>query len=90
MSMKQGATTDIEVAVTDHALLRFLERAHGIDVEGWRREIARHTRVGIAHDCPQVLWHGVRFVLKNGCVVTTLSLDMIPHSVNLPGTDAAT
>ena len=28
------------IPVTDHALVRFLERAKGIDVEGFRRQIA--------------------------------------------------
>lgn len=34
-------------AVTDHALLRYLERAHGIDFEKLRREIGRRIDAAV-------------------------------------------
>lgn len=54
--------------VTDHALVRWLERVHGVDVELFRRQIAekcaglttaRAVRVG-----------GFSYVMRDGVVIT--------------------
>ncbi|WP_407529414.1 hypothetical protein [Methylobacterium oryzisoli] len=35
------------LAITDHALLRWMERRHGIDVEMWRRLMADELRASL-------------------------------------------
>lgn len=60
--------------VTDHAVLRHLERTYGVDVEHYRRELdtpAVETAVRIG--CPCVVGHhGERLLLKDGKVVTVV------------------
>lgn len=55
--------------VTDHAVLRYLQRVHGVDVEVVRETIA----AAVAHAPPgtaSVHAAGLRFVLRDGKVVT--------------------
>lgn len=61
------------MSVTDHALLRWLERIHGIDVEGFRAELRAEVTASLAA-------YGVRrgreeglFVIDNGTVITVLA-----------------
>lgn len=60
--------------VTDHAVLRHLERTYGVDVEHYRRELdtpAVATAVQIG--CGTVVGHhGERLLIKGGCVVTVV------------------
>lgn len=58
--------------VSDHAVLRELERVHGIDVESVRKGIARKTRRGRASGAAGVLLDGIRYVLRDGVVITVL------------------
>jgi hypothetical protein len=58
------------VIVTDHAVLRYLERVRGLDVEGLRREIgARIDRVAREGACGVIL-DGWEYRLADGFVVT--------------------
>ena len=59
--------------VTDHAVLRHLERAQGVDVEAVRREIARTVARGAERGAVGVLINGLRYVLRGGRVVTVLA-----------------
>ncbi len=59
--------------VTDHAVLRFIERECGFDVEKLRGLIGEVTARGAAAGAPVVRWGHVRFVLVDGAVVTTLA-----------------
>lgn len=56
--------------VTDHALLRYLERHVGIDVEAHRRDIERAVERGVEQGATGVVAMGLRFRLK-GCAVVT-------------------
>jgi len=64
--------------ISDHALLRFLERAGGMDVEGVRKALAASLQrafdtgraVGAAEY--SIASEGVVFVVRNGQVVTVL------------------
>lgn len=57
--------------VTEHALVRYMERVKGIDVEAYRREIARIAARADDHDgASAVLKDGFRYVLVDGRVVT--------------------
>ena len=58
------------VHVSDHALLRYLERAQGVDVNAARRAIARTCRVGVEHEAAGVVANGFRFKLKGSTVTT--------------------
>lgn len=61
-----------EPLVSDHAVLRELQRARGIDVEAVRRQIAAKVRRGVAQGACGVLVDGLRYVIRNGTVVTIL------------------
>lgn len=61
-----------EPIVTDHAVLRYLERAQGVDVEAARAAISDSVRRGVAAGAAFVTHGGLRFVIKGGYVVTAL------------------
>ncbi|MEX2126947.1 MAG: hypothetical protein WD871_01720 [Xanthobacteraceae bacterium] len=58
--------------VTQHALLRFIERALGIDVESLRRQMAEAAAVGVKHGAGVVIWGGAKLVIEDRVVVTAL------------------
>ncbi len=63
------------VHVTDHAVLRYLERAHGVDVEGLRRRIGRTVDNGVKHGANGVKFCGLSYVLVGKTVVTIAKVD---------------
>lgn len=71
------------VPVTDHAVLRYLERFCDIDVEGFRQAIAAGCAGGIETGAPCVRFDGARFIIKRGWVVTTLGRDMTVDHASL-------
>ena len=68
--------------VTDHALVRFLERAGGLDVEGLRASLgaslSRATKAAkaIGADEFSVKADGLIYIVDRGVVVTVLSGEM--------------
>jgi hypothetical protein len=59
--------------VTEHALVRYLERVVGIDVETHRRDVARIAAHAAEHEgATAVVKDGWRYVLAGGRVVTVL------------------
>lgn len=61
------------IAVSDHAVLRYMERAMGLDVDAVRAEIAAKVRLAEEHPgCTAILAEGLRFRIENGVVVTVL------------------
>lgn len=57
--------------ITDHAVIRYLERVRGVDIDAVRREI--RSNVALATDYPGatgILKDGFRYVLANSAVVT--------------------
>lgn len=62
--------------VSDHAVLRWLQRRYGIDVEGERIKIETLTKVSRALGAKAHSIDGVTFVLREGYVVTTLEPGM--------------
>jgi hypothetical protein len=57
--------------VSNHALLRFLERVDGVDVEGARARIMTPSVIAaIKAGAVRITVEGVRFVIKNGVIVT--------------------
>jgi len=60
-----------KIRITDHAVLRYLERVRGFDVEAVRREIAASCAVAADHPAATaVLSRGFRFTIKADAVVT--------------------
>lgn len=56
--------------VSDKAVLRYLERGWGVDIEGLRRRIARMAQPAIAHSAEGVVVDGLRLIVKGGVVVS--------------------
>ncbi|PWE52134.1 hypothetical protein DEM27_32560 [Metarhizobium album] len=61
--------------VSDHAVLRYLERAHGLDIEAVRRHIAYHCLTG---DELRGLASLVNAIVEGDTVVTVLLPSMRP------------
>jgi hypothetical protein len=57
--------------ISDHAVLRYLERAYGLDVEAVRAEMMVGIAPAIAFGASVVICHGVRLVIRDGCQVVT-------------------
>lgn len=59
--------------VTDHAVLRYLERAKGVDVEAVRRELGRRVEAACAEHSGMsaAIIDGIRFVISAEGVVVT-------------------
>jgi len=67
-------------AVTDHAVLRYLERVWGVDVAALRSRIAAEAGTGIRLGAAAVRRGRVRYVLsQNGIVVTVTPASARPH-----------
>lgn len=64
------------IRVTDHAVLRYLERAHGLDVAAVRRHLAGKVETGARLGAVGVTIENVKLVLERGpadiAVVTAL------------------
>lgn len=58
--------------VTDHAVLRYLERVHGLDVDFFRGVIAAQVAEGVRYGATAVHVDGVKFVLVGASVVTVI------------------
>ena len=56
--------------VTDHALIRYLERVVGIDVEVHRRAVAALVGVAVAHGAGALVHDGHRYCLSKAFVTT--------------------
>lgn len=60
------------VPVTDHAVLRWLERACGIDVETVREVISGCCDRGVEAKAKVIVVDQVKFIAVDGVIVTTL------------------
>lgn len=59
--------------VSDHAILRYLERVKGVDIEAIRAELTSPIIVtAMEQGCNTVLRHDCRLKLKGDTVVTVL------------------
>lgn len=66
----------IEPQISDHAVLRFLERAYGLGdiIAAAREEMAAGAEPAIDFNAPVAIVHNCRLVIKDGCVVTAKPL----------------
>lgn len=63
------------LSVSDHALLRYIERAYGINVPELSREISEHPNmklISVLGECKVPIDHGCRAIVKNNTVVTII------------------
>lgn len=58
--------------ITDHACVRFMERAMGVDVESVRQKILKVCEGPHAAGAVSVRAHGVKFEISGGAVVTVV------------------
>lgn len=56
--------------VTDRAVLRFVERFHGIDVETMRQMIQSRCVDGVRYGASAVISDGAKFILRGDTVVS--------------------
>lgn len=59
-------------SVPDHAVLRYLERAQGVDIEAVRQHIRALVTNAVALKGDAVIIEGVKFVLRDNVVVTVI------------------
>lgn len=68
---------NIEIEVSDHAVLRYIERKLGIDIEAIRAEIASPTTIAaIKAGALSVVSEGFRYVIRGNRIVSVLDKDM--------------
>lgn len=63
-----------EIRVTDHAVLRYLERAHGLDIEAVRSHLAGRAMTGVQLGASAVIIEGVKLILKDSVLITVYKL----------------
>lgn len=66
--------------ITDHALLRWMERVHGVDVEAWRRLMLEDLRDALdAHDGRHIPGRAAFIISATGeTVVTVIGPEQAP------------
>ena len=65
--------------VTDHAVLRFIERIHGIDTDAIRLIIANRCEAGVRYGASAVVSDGARFILRGDTIVTCYPRHWLPY-----------
>lgn len=69
-----------EPRLSDHALLRYLERVKGVDVEAARREIMTPSIIAAVKAlATSVIVNGARFLVREGTIVTIMEADKKPR-----------
>lgn len=58
------------IRVSDHAVIRYLERGLFIDVEGLRRRIGRRADRAAEAGASAIVIDGLRYRIVDGCLVT--------------------
>lgn len=83
----------MSIIVSDHAVLRWLERVEKIDIESLRAQIAASAAIGKQWGAASVVVSGGKIVLSDDRVVTVLSRQMTRYDlvgkleVELPNRD---
>jgi hypothetical protein len=79
LALTMGRRSMKRIRVSDHAVLRWLERAEGLDVEKVRRKIRRLAYNAAEKGANAVKIGGVHIVLdRYGDVTTVLAAEMVP------------
>lgn len=64
--------------VTDHALLRHLERVRAIDIEAVRRELGHKVDAAIEAGASSTVAEGIRYVLIEDRLISCVPVKSIP------------
>lgn len=64
--------------VTDHAVLRYLERVKGIDIDAVRDELGRVVDRAIELGAGAAIVDGVKYVLNDKTIVTCTEVKQVP------------
>lgn len=64
--------------VTDHAVLRHLKRAHGIDIEAVRTELGHKVDAAIEAGAVATVSEGIKYVLIENRLVSYVPVKSIP------------
>lgn len=76
------------IRVTDHAVLRYLERAHGLDVDAVRRHLSGKVETGARLGAVGVTVENVKFVLEHHQLEVVVVTALKPYwPVRRPGED---
>ena len=67
------------VYITDHAVLRYLERAHGLDVDAVCRHLAGRLTTGARLGAVGVTIDNVKFVLKRDAETVSAVTVLLPQ-----------
>lgn len=65
-----NAPRSFTVEISSHALLRYMERVRGIDVDSYRKEFLERIRPAAEAGASRVLMDGLVWVIDTGKVVT--------------------
>lgn len=68
------------VYVSDHALLRWLERVEGVDIDALRRRIAKAVRRGVDERAEGVRVDGVTFKVQYNTDCAVVTTTHTPHT----------
>lgn len=67
--------TTFDPSISDHALLRWLERVHGINMAHYRAELLRMTEHQLSAGATTWYSGPVKFVARNGVLITIVDED---------------
>lgn len=72
MERKLEAFNGVKPTISEHALLRYIERVMGFDLDALRRQIMTDSVTSIIQSLPngRIPAEGCRLVVQNGTVVT--------------------
>ena len=65
--------------VTDHAVLRHLERTCGIDVEAVRNELGQKVAAAVEAGAASTVSNGIRYVLVGENLVSCVPVKSVPQ-----------
>jgi hypothetical protein len=68
-----------EIHISDHAIIRYLERAHGLDVDAVRRHLAGRLVTGARLGAIGVTIDNVKLVLQHHDQGVTVVTALFPH-----------
>lgn len=69
--------------VTDHAVLRYLERVQGVDIERIRREIGARVDHAVAQGACGLIIDGFSYKIDGGVVTTVLRVSRCDVRIGL-------
>ena len=71
--LKRRRLPQAEPTVSDHALIRYLERVYSLDIDAIRRKILSDITIdAINAGASAVTTGGVKFLVRDKCIVTAL------------------